>query len=283
MQAVHRQADGQAEVVLQAAEIAGDQLLQRGVLEQVIGALEGVLPGLRQVEGEDRLIDLHPLHALRGQAAEDFAVQRQQAFEQVELVERVALGLAQPQVGQRADQHRLDPVAERAGLVDFLEQLLPAQLEALVSAELGDQIVVVGVEPLGHLLRMRTAATAAGDATGHAEQGVEGRLAVVRAEALGDHAEGQRVGQHLVVPGEVADRQQLDAGVPLQLPVGGTQLAADGAQAGFVERALPVGFEGFLQFAVAADAWEAEVVGQSHGSSPIYTYRWPPFSTPGTT
>ena len=44
-------------------------------------------------------------------------------------------------------------------------------------------------------------------------------------EALGDHTEGQRVGQHLVVPGEVADRQQVDAGILLQLPVSGTQLA----------------------------------------------------------
>ncbi|MNC59547.1 hypothetical protein D3C75_1093630 [compost metagenome] len=107
-------------------------------------------------------------------------------------------------------------------------------------------------------------AAAATHAAGHGEQGVEGDAACAIAEALGHHAEHQRVVEHLVVPGEVADRQQLDAGVPLQLPVLGAQLAANRAQAGLVQLALPVGFEGLLQLAVAADAREAEGVRQCH-------------------
>ncbi|MCY1448854.1 hypothetical protein D9M71_655610 [compost metagenome] len=46
--------------------------------------------------------------------------------------------------------------------------------------------------------------------------------------------------------------------------MGGAQLAADRAQAGLVQLALPVGFEGLLQLAVAADAREAEGVRQCH-------------------
>ncbi|MOA55199.1 hypothetical protein D3C78_1789520 [compost metagenome] len=46
--------------------------------------------------------------------------------------------------------------------------------------------------------------------------------------------------------------------------MGGAQLAADRAQAGFVQLALPVGLEGLLQLAVAADARKAEGVRQCH-------------------
>ena len=70
--------------------------------------------------------------------------------------------------------------------------------------------------------------------------------------------------QHLVVPGEVADRQQVDAGVFLQLPVGSAQLAADLVQGCLIEIAFPVGFEGFFQFAVSADARETKGVGHGH-------------------
>ena len=149
MQAVHRQIDHQSEVVLQAAKVAGQELFQRRVLQQVVGALEGILPVLGQVQHQDRLIDLHPLHALGRQAPEDLGIHRQQPFEQFQLVEGLALDLAQPQVSQRADQHRLDLMAEAVGLIDLLKQLLPAQLEFLLGTELRDQVVIVAVEPLG--------------------------------------------------------------------------------------------------------------------------------------
>ncbi|MCY1453686.1 hypothetical protein D9M71_706960 [compost metagenome] len=78
------------------------------------------------------------------------------------------------------------------------------------------------------------------------------------------------MGQHLVVPGEIAHRQQLDAGVLLHLPVRRAQFATDGAQAGFVEFAFPEGFLRLLQFTVAADAGEAEGMGQCHGGNLQY-------------
>ncbi|MND99604.1 hypothetical protein D3C80_919930 [compost metagenome] len=271
MQTVHRQADGQAEIVFQGTEVGRHQLLQRRVLKDVVGAFESVLPVLWQVQAEDRLIDLHPLHALAGQAAEDFAVDRQQTFQQVEFVEIAAFGLAQPQVGQRPDQYRLYRVTESLCFGHFIEQLFPTEQKALVGAEFRDQIVIVGVEPLGQLLRIlrlavATAAAGAG-ATSHGEQGVEGRQAIVApdlGEALGDRPEGQRVGQDLVVPGKIADRQQFDTGVFLQLPVAGAQFAANSLETCLIEIAFPVGFLRFFQFAVSADARETKVVGQCH-------------------
>ncbi|MNL19623.1 hypothetical protein D3C87_1408350 [compost metagenome] len=155
-------------------------------------------------------------------------------------------------------------MTQSLGFFDFVEQLFPAQLELLVSGEFRDQIVVVGVEPLGQFLgvlrcAMLAAAAGSSGATGHGEQGVEGRQAALvlgAVKTLRDDTEGQGMGQHLVVPGEVADRQQVDAGVFLQLPVGGAQLAADAFQRVLIDVALPVGFEGFFQFAVGADARE---------------------------
>ncbi len=94
-------------------------------------------------------------------------------------------------------------------------------------------------------------------------------------ETLGDHTEGQGMGQDLVVPGEVAHRQQVDAGVFLQLPVGGAQLAADAVQRVLIQIALPVGFEGFFSSRSRADARETKCVGQSHGEFlPGKTWRY---------
>ena len=81
---------------MQATEIGGHEFFQRRVLEDVISPLESALPGQGQVECEDRFVDLHPFHALGLEAVEDFPVDRQQALQQVELVERLALDLAQP-------------------------------------------------------------------------------------------------------------------------------------------------------------------------------------------
>ncbi|MNF90479.1 hypothetical protein D3C84_730440 [compost metagenome] len=150
------------------------------------------------------------------------------------------------------------------GFVDFLEQLFPAQLELLVGREFRDQVVVVAIEPLGQLLCVAATAAAVADAPCHGEQGFQARLAAVRTEALGDHAEGQRVGEYLVVPGEIADRQQVETGVLLQLPVGGTQLAANRLQAGLIQLSLPVSLQGLLQFAVGTDTRETQGMGQGH-------------------
>jgi len=72
------------------------------------------------------------------------------------------------------------------------------------------------------------------------------------------------VSQHLVIPGEVAHRQQVDAGVLLQLPMLGAQTLAHGTQAGLIQLALPVRFKRLLQLAITADAREAEGMCQCH-------------------
>ena len=76
------------------------------------------------------------------------------------------------------------------------------------------------------------------------------------------------MGQHLVVPGEVAHGQQINTRVFLQLPVFGAQFTAHGLQRGVVDVAFPIGFKGFFKFAIRADAWETKIVGQGHDGIP---------------
>jgi hypothetical protein len=54
-----------------------------------------VLPVGVQLGDQDRLVDLHPFHALRGQRIQQFGIDRQQALQQRQLVAAV-LGLAEP-------------------------------------------------------------------------------------------------------------------------------------------------------------------------------------------
>ncbi|MNH10388.1 hypothetical protein D3C79_698660 [compost metagenome] len=147
--------------------------------------------------------------------------------------------------------------------------MAPAQLEALVAAELGHQVVIVGVEPLGHL---GGGGSRAGrrTATGHPEQGVEIGVAVA---VTGRHGVHQQAGaEHLIVPGEVAHRQQVDPGGALRLPVALTQALAHGDQLGLGGLATPVGFEGKFQLALGADTGETEGVCAGHRSNSLCSF-----------
>jgi len=70
--------------------------------------------------------------------------------------------------------------------------------------------------------------------------------------------------QDLVVPGEITGRQQLDAGLLLQRPVSFAQATANGAQAGFVEFALPERFLRFFQFTIASNARKSQGMSDCH-------------------
>ena len=264
MQTVHRQATGQSEVIFQTAEIGGQKLLQGRVLQAVVDTFIGGLPVRRQVQYQSGLVYLHPLHALGGKTIENLDIHRQQCFKQLKLVELAPLGLAQPQITERAQHHRFDPMAQGDGLIDLLEQLGPLQTEGLATGELGDQIVVIGIKPLGHLAGERLG-TVATHTPGHAKQGIQiGRLGC--AETLRHRAHHQAVGQHLVVPGEVAHRNQFQSRVPLQLPVCGAQLTPGLQQTFLFDLAGPEGLQRLFQLAVATDTGESQIVCQCHNA-----------------
>ena len=78
-------------------------------------------------------------------------------------------------------------------------------------------------------------------------------------------AQQQAGGQHMFIPGEIADRQQIDARLFLLLPVSRTQLAARLQQGLLRAVARPVTLQCFFQFTAQANSGKAEgMVEDSH-------------------
>jgi hypothetical protein len=272
MQASHRQLAGQAQVLGQRREVRGQQQLGGAAGKLPVGALEGIAPRLGQVEAEDGFVDLHPFHALLLQPREHLLVNGQQRIEQREAVEARLLFLAQVQEAQRPEQHGLDRMAGLLRLRHFIEQARRRELELRVGLELGHEVVVVGVEPLGHLEREGAfgAVVAAGivhvahfvfHAARHLEVTRKFGLVALEVEACRLAAEQLDVVGHVVVVGEVAHGDEVEPRIALGLPVARAQRLADGFERGAVDLAAPVLFEGELQFPVSAHARKAEGVG----------------------
>ena len=256
----HGQVGGQVFVVQQRAKVAGQQNFDLAAFELVVGGVQGVLPVGIQLGDQNRLVHLHPLHALGGQGVQQLGVHGQQALQQGQLVALV-LGLAQGQVGDGADDDRLGIHALGAGLGQLLHQALGVQLELGIGREFGDDVVVIGIKPLGHLASGHAGAVARAAAPGHAKVLVQ-FAAGQTLHALGQVAQGEAHVQHLVVQGEIPHGHIVQRG--LQLPV---LLAQPGAQniqllsAGF---AAPERFQAKFQFALRTDAGKTEVMNNGH-------------------
>ena len=150
MHAGHRQFHGDQQVFTQGAEVAGEQQLDARAVQCVIGALERGAPLDRQIEREDRLVNLHPFHPLRFQPQQNLRVDRQQAVQQVEPVEVGGFFLAQPEETERTDQYGLGVKSGHLRFANFVEQPVFVQRKPRIRLELGHQVVIVGIEPLGH-------------------------------------------------------------------------------------------------------------------------------------
>ena len=73
-------------------------------------------------------------------------------------------------------------------------------------------------------------------------------------------AKPQAGGQNMVVPGEIANRQQINARLLLLFPVASAQFPANGQQFFAADIARPIAFLRFLQLAAQANARETESV-----------------------
>ncbi len=129
--------------------------------------------------------------------------------------------------------------------------------------QFGDQVVVVGIEPLGHLAGCGADAVGR-PAAGHAKVGRERRRIGVAAETRRHGAEHDAVVQDVVVKREVAHGNVVQAGGGLDAPVALAQRAGGGLQCLLVVFAAPVGFERPLELAFGADAGESRIVYDGH-------------------
>ena len=152
------------------------------------------------------------------------------------------------------------------GVFELLDDPVGGQREVGFRADLGDEVVVVGVEPLGHFQRLLVLGAA-----GQGEVAVDVELALGVEEVPEAGGNGAEVGggvEHLVVVGEGAgdgggfgQAQALEA-------LGGAELdlLGGGVEGGGVDLAGPVGLDGLLEFAAAADARVAQDRGSRERS-----------------
>ena len=154
MQPRHRKIRRQPGILFQRSEIRGQQHLDAHALEVVIGQVQRMLPVRRQLGHQNRLVDLHPFHPCIGQHLQQLGIHRQQPRQQRQTVQigmRRITHLAQRQIADRPQQHRLGCHALRPGLGQLRQNPRRIQPEGRVGAKLRHDVVIVGVEPLGHL------------------------------------------------------------------------------------------------------------------------------------
>jgi len=262
VQGPHRQVLEERRVAGHAAERGGQEDLgrERGLADPGQDPVGPVQGRGGQVRGQGRLVDLDP-GAARGQVAQQGLIGPGQGLQQGPLVLARISGLGQVQEGQRPHEHGLGRQAQAPGLGQLPGQACGRGPELLVHVQLGHDVVVVRVEPLGHLHGPHARA-----APGHEEHALQA-AAGLAGVALGHTAQEQGQVEHLVVQAEVAHRHQLDARLGLEPPMGGAQVPGAFEQGFGVGFAPPEALHSGLELAVAADAGKSQGVREHEASS----------------
>ena len=168
----------------------------------------------------------------------------------------VIANLPERQIGHRPDQDRLGADAGGERLREFVEGLGRRQAKGGLRVKLRDEVVVVRVEPFGHLAGMSRAAGIPG--ARHFEPKLQADRAAIPVEAFGDVADEAAQIEDLVVKGEVAGGDEFEPGVRLQTPMPHPQLPSRGFEGGQIGPTLPDELRGALELPLLADAREAE-------------------------
>lgn len=221
-----------------------------GTAERTVGAGHGVQFGRGAVLDEGGLVQLDPLGTGGPQIGEHLRVHRKQPVQQGERLEvhgHAGRGLGQQQIRHRADEHRTGGVPEGEGFRQLGDLLGGVGGEHGVGAEFGDEVVVVGVDPLGHLQRCDLLG-----APRHREVPVERVGRHGRPVPLRDGADHDAGVQDVVVVREVPGGHLMDTGGG-QLPPGGpAQFGRGLPERAGGDPALPVALDGLLQFPAGA-------------------------------
>src|SRR5882724_13702639 len=120
-----------------------------------ISLLKRAPPRIVEVEHQARLVELNPVGASGSKPAQHIDVNRQQTFEQRECIKVSVPTLRKPEIADRPKQHRTRLIAEGLRLQVFINWLERRKHKTLLPTELRHYVVIVGIEPLGHLLRPR--------------------------------------------------------------------------------------------------------------------------------
>ncbi len=259
MQPVHRERGGGREIVAHTGEVRRDHQAHpaRARGQVFVRAGEHGALGVGPVQREAGLVELHPRRPRRAQRGQNLRVHREQRVEQREPVEGRALRLPEQQERDRTDEdrRRLDP--QRLRLAVLVHRLGGGEAEGLPRLELGDDVVVVRVEPLRHFHRGDVAALSL-TAPRHGE--VRDQVDAIALPAVaGRHRADEGAGvEHAVVEGEVVRRNAVNAGIALQLPMTAAQVGAGAEQLLGGDFPAPEPLGGALQLARRAKGRESE-------------------------
>jgi hypothetical protein len=233
-----------------------------GCREGRVGTSNGGQLGRGAVEDKRGLVELNPLRPSGGEALDDLDVDREQGVEQGQGRAIVVAHLAEKEERHRSEQHGLGGNAEGAGFVQFGERFGRSEPESLPARELGNEVVVVGIEPLGQLHgphRLR-----AGAAARHGEEQITVDGVRVPAEA-GRHGADERARvEHVIVEREVVDGDEVEPGGGLRRPIGAAHPGRNLIQLGGIALAGPIAFERPLQLPSLADTGISRNGGQGH-------------------
>jgi len=213
---VDRQAEREFQIRAEAAEVAGQGEfgVSGGLAQLREGATIAVDLGGGQVEHQGRFVDLEVSGAGRHQIGQPGGVGGQHRVQQVDRLAAVR-PLGQSQEGERSEDHRAGREPEVDGFANHAGGRPGGIAEPLVGGEFRDQVVVVGVEPLGQFQRGHPLGT-----PGHGEVAAQrvrrpaGQIEPA-AEAVGHRPQGDRGVEHLVVERQVAHRNPFDPVIAL--------------------------------------------------------------------
>ncbi len=194
-----------------------------------------------------RLVELHPLRPVVGEQRQQLGVDRHQLLEPLDGGARPVDALAEQQEGDRPDDHRPGRNTLCQSFFQLRKHLVGVQRELGGGRDLGDDVVVVGVEPLGHLQRCDV-----GVAAGGREVAIQvvGHLP----GPLRQRVEHHRGVEHLVVIGEGVHRHRVQAGGRQARPGVAAQRRGHLFELGATGAAGPVALGGALEFALRPDA-----------------------------
>lgn len=244
-----------AEVVEEGDEVDGDA--DGG--QAAVGGFDGWAEVGEAFEDEGGFVELDFGEGHGFEVLEEFEVGGE---DEVEEAVRREGGLGEEAVGEGAEEGGDGAVAEGlAAVEEEVEEVGPVGLGPHGVGDFGNDVVVVGVEPFGHVEGGEVLGAA-----GHGEMAFE---SLERAEARWDEAEAEGPVEDGVVEGFQADGDEVDACVGLDAPSAFAEDAEGFSEGGVIGLAVPEGLEGGLEFAVGADAGVSEGLGgEGHGDPP---------------
>ena len=208
-------------------------------------------------------IDLDPVGPRRAELPQEFLVGRDERRPEVERILPRVLGLAEQEERDGTQDDRPGRNAECLRLGKLPERLGCVERELLARLELGDKVVIIRVEPLGHLERRDAGPLPlVGHAPGHREVAVE----TIRdaPESAGPDADHQGRVEDVVVEREVVAWDLREAKALLELPVGFAERARGRKQLPGVGLLRPEPFQRLLQLAIRAQPRETAIRCDCH-------------------